>query len=146
VQRQVVCGPAKLKFMSADEVEVVEAELVEPPRASVIEREGAQIEAIVEAARSKLTRYLPRAVEILTELAETSENDRVRLAAAESIADRAGLGKSQTTQVNVSASEHEAARRDAEDLAMRMQAQKAVKPVVKPDLDALIVLEGQDDA
>lgn len=132
--------------MSEEEVEHVEAEVVERPRPGVIEREASQIEAIVEAARSKLTRYLPRAVEILTELAETSENDRVRLAAAESIADRAGLGKSQTTQVNVSASEHEAARRDAEDLAMRMQAQKGHVSTVKPDIDALIVLEGEEDA
>lgn len=132
--------------MSADESEHVEAEVVEAPRTTVIERESAQIEAIVEAARSKLTRYLPRAVEILTELAETSENDRVRLAAAESIADRSGLGKSQTTQVNVSASEHEAAKRDAEDLVARMKGQNSAAPVVKPELDALIVLEGDEDA
>jgi len=131
--------------MSAEDDEVVEAEVVEPKRPGVIERESNQIEAIVEAARSKLTRYLPRAVEILTELAETSENDRVRLAAAESIADRAGLGKSSSTQVNVSASEHEAARREAEELVGRMKGQIEHKPEVKPSIEALIVLEGEID-
>ena len=130
----------------SEEPEHVEAELVEAPRSTVLEREASQIEAIVNKARSKLTAYLPRAVEILTELAETSENDRVRLAAAESIADRAGLGKSQTTQVNVSASEHEAANRDAADLVARMKAQRDHQSTVKPELDTLIVLEGEDPA
>ena len=101
-------------------------------------------EAMIQAAREKLTRYLPRAVEIITELAETSENDRVRLAAAESIADRAGLGKSSTTQVNVSASEHEAARKDAEDVVARLKQNKSIETkLVTPDLDTLVVLEGE---
>lgn len=103
-------------------------------------------EAVILAARDKLNRYLGRAVEIITELAETSENDRVRLAAAESIADRAGLGKSSTTQVNVSASEHEAARKDAEDVVAQLKRNKALTsaPVVSPEVDTLIVLEGED--
>lgn len=139
-QRQVALGRTMLKFMSEDEVvPASEVEVVTPAR-----KVNPQ-EAILVAAREKLARYLPRAVEIITELAETSENDRVRLAAAESIADRAGLGKSSTTQVNVSASEHEAARKDAEDVIARLKQNKGIEaPKVDPSLDALIVLEGDE--
>lgn len=122
--------------------EIVEAEVVATP----VHKPNTQ-EALVEAARMKLTRYLPRAVEIITELAETSENDRVRLAAAESIADRAGLGKSSSTQVTVSQSEHEAARREAEELVARLGDNRGIPAVVvEPDLDTLIVLEGEPSA
>lgn len=121
--------------------EVVEAEVVAP----VVKTSPR--EAHLEAAREKLDKYLGRAVEIITELAETSENDRVRLAAAESIADRAGLGKSSTTQVNVSQSEHEAARREAEELVARLGDNRGIPAVVvEPDLDTLIVLEGEPSA
>lgn len=130
----------------SEEAEVLQPEVVTAPSA-VAARISDQQEAVVQAARDKLNRYLGRAVEIITELAETSENDRVRLAAAESIADRAGLGKSSTTQVNVSASQHEAARKDAEDVIARLKQNKSVAaPVVEPDLDALIVLEGEEVA
>ena len=120
---------------------LVEAEIVAPVVKTTPH------EALVDAARDKLTKYLGRAVEIITELAETSENDRVRLAAAESIADRAGLGKSSTTQVNVSQSEHEAARREAEELVARLGDNRGIPAVVvEPDLDTLIVLEGEPSA
>lgn len=132
--------------MSDDEI--VEAEVVERSTVSSRMQKAQQAhEAVLLSAREKLARYLPRAVEIITELAETSENDRVRLAAAESIADRAGLGKSSTTQVNVSASEHEAARKDAEDVIAQLKRNKGITgPEVKPDLDTLIVLEGEEQA
>lgn len=103
-------------------------------------------EEVLASAREKLNRYLGRAIEIITELAETSENDRVRLAAAESIADRAGLGKSSTTQVVVNQGEHEAARNEAAELVARIEEnQRAIAEgsVVKPDIDTLIVLEGE---
>lgn len=130
--------------MFDDDSTVIEAEVVHT-RVDVPTKVANAQEEALNKAREKLNRYLGRAVEIITELAETSENDRVRLAAAESIADRAGLGKSSTTQVNVSASEHEAARREAEELVGRLSDQKSVgrAPVVDPDLDALIVLEGE---
>lgn len=130
----------------SEEEEVLQPEVVTAPHPIETKVQNYQ-EAVLEAARAKLSRYLPRAVEIITELAETSENDRVRLAAAESIADRAGLGKSSTTQVNVSASQHEAARKDAEDVIARLKQNKSVAaPVVEPDLDTLIVLEGEEVA
>lgn len=120
-------------------------ELTDVRTASTKQQDYAQ--QAVERAREKLSRYLDRAVEIITELAETSENDRVRLAAAESIADRAGLGKSSTTKVEVSDSEHEAARREAEDVMRRLQAnQEALsKGRTEVSLDALVVHEGETE-
>lgn len=96
----------------------------------------------IASARSKLVSYLPRAVEIITELAETSENDRVRLAAAESIADRAGLGKSQIHQVQVSQTEHDVAEIEANELLKRIRENQQEIDVPHPSLEALIVHEG----
>jgi hypothetical protein len=105
------------------------------------------LRSVVEQARAKLTRYLPRAVEIITELAETSENDRVRLAAAQDIADRTGLTKSTTTNVQVSDSEHEAARREAEELVKRIEENQLsiAQTAHEISLEALIVHEGDVD-
>lgn len=108
------------------------------------ERKMSASEQALVNAREKLGRYVGRAVEILTELAETSENDRVRLSAADSILDRAGLGKSSTTQIAVNQGEHEAARKEAEDVVARIKANKAeiASAPVDIGLDTLIVLEG----
>lgn len=102
------------------------------------------LQQVVEQARAKLSRYLPRAVEIITELAETSENDRVRLAAAQDIADRAGLGKTQTTKVQVSEAEHEAVRNEANELVERIARNQAkvIEGTRHVPLDVLIVHEG----
>lgn len=129
--------------MSDQDDELCVAEVVEPSRvASAIQSTH---EAMLEKARDKMARYAVRAIEIITELAETSENDRVRLAAAESIADRAGLGKSSNTQVTVNNAEHEAARREAEEIVARLSDnKKAPEVVVSPALDTLVVLEGED--
>jgi len=104
-----------------------------------------QRERVVEAARDKLSRYVGRAVEILEELAEGAENERVRLAAADSILDRAGVGKSSTQQVTVgSQAEHEAVRRQAEDVVNALKRNKeTTSPVSAVPLDTLIVLESE---
>lgn len=121
--------------------DIEEFEFVEPP-----EKPSAALHAIA-SAREKLTRFLPRAVEIITELAETSENDRVRLAAAESIADRAGLGKSSTQQVQVSQAEHEIANTEAADLLKRIEDNQSVilAPKHEIPLEVLIVHESEGD-
>lgn len=114
-------------------------------RPSPAQRAVTHEEENLSRAREKLSRYLPRAIEIMTELAETSENDRVRLAAAESIADRAGLGKSAVTQVVVTQSEHDAARLEAEAVMQRIREnQDAItKGATNMPFDVLIVLEGE---
>ena len=97
----------------------------------------------VEEARAKLGRYVGRAVEILEELAEGAENERVRLAAADSILDRAGVGKSTNTQVTVNTdAEHEAARREAEEYAAALARNKGAVHTQGISLEALIVHEG----
>lgn len=117
----------------------VEVVTTTPPPASKSQREKA-----VEAAREKLSRYVGRAVEILEELAEGAENERVRLAAADSILDRAGLGKATSTQVTVeSSAEHEAANREAADVVAALKKNKDhTSAVAGVPIDTLIVLEG----
>lgn len=98
----------------------------------------------LEIAQGALAKYLPRAVEVVTELLEGAENERVRLAAAEAIMDRSGLGKTQTTEVKVSQEEQEIARREAEEMIARIQVnQQQAHNVHKISLDALIVHEGE---
>lgn len=101
----------------------------------------------VASARASLTQFLPRAVQILQELAETSENDRVRLAAVESIADRVGLGRSSTTQLQVNSAEHEAVEAETAELLIRMKRnQDAIEAEShEVPLDVLIVHEGEPE-
>jgi len=111
------------------------------------ERKLSAAELAVTSAREKLTRYLDRAVQILEELAETSENDRVRLAAVDSILDRAGLGKESKQQVTTGTSaEHDVANREAADIlaAIQRNQQQVAQGTVGVSLDALIVHEGTD--
>lgn len=98
----------------------------------------------VANAREKLTRYVERAAEILQELAESSENDRVRLAAADSILDRAGVGKSSTIETKVDPGMHDDARRQAEEIMAKLKRNKDAGAVSGIPLDALIVHEGDD--
>lgn len=143
MQRKSSGRRVRLKFVDDLDNVVCEADVVVAPVVSHVAKQSAQ-EANLEKAREKLNRYAGRAIEIITELAETSENDRVRLAAAESIADRAGLGKSATTQVVVNSAEHEAAKREAQELVARMAQNKGIPATtVHPDLDTLVVLEGE---
>lgn len=102
----------------------------------------------IASARERLTRFLPRAVEILEELAELSENDRVRLAAAESIADRAGLTKGTTLDVRTSQAEHDIAQQEALTLLKRIQdnQEEIAAKHVDVSLEALIVHEAEDSA
>lgn len=115
-------------------------------RTAASSKQQAHLEVNLASAKDLINRYLVRSIQIITELAETSENDRVRLAAAESIADRGGLGKSATTQVQVNQGEHEAARNEAAELVARIEEnQRAIAEGIghKPDLDVLIVHEGE---
>ena len=133
---------AILKFMSDSEIEATQN--ATPTQAP--SRKMSPAELAVVSAREKLSRYLPRAVEILTELAETGENERVRLSAAESILDRAGVGKSSTQEVvQHSQAEHEAANRSAQDIvAMLAKNKQGVADMPAPrDLEVLVVHEGE---
>lgn len=123
---------------------VEEFEIVESPAPTPPVRKD-PVALALASAREKLIKYLPRAIEIITELAEESENDRVRLAAAESIADRAGLGKSSTTQVQVSQAEHDIAQQEVAKLLEGIDANQAALSVGTHTvpLDVLVVHEGE---
>lgn len=122
----------------SDTLEVAPQESAPPQRLS-----PAQLAVV--SAREKLSRYVNRSVEILEELAETAENERVRLAAVESILDRAGVGKTSTTHVV----EHSQAEHDAADAVAREVVESLARnkrhvnegPAPK-DLETLIVHEG----
>lgn len=101
----------------------------------------------VEQARAQLARLVPLAVETLQELALTAERDNVRLAAAEAILDRTGLGRNSTLQVNTSNEQHRQAEAAALELVERLARNRAVEalPSPSPALDTLLVLEGEPD-
>lgn len=136
-QRQTKSGRCKLKFVETD---VTPAEAPSPPvKMSAAERALAD-------AREALTRHLKRAVEIIHELAEFSENDRVRLAAAQDLADRAGLSKTTNVKVEASSGEHEAINNEAAEVVARIRAnaEKALEAAPHPSLEAIVVHESGD--
>lgn len=132
----------------SDDVVVVVGESASSEMRQVVDQRKTELERM----RNKLTRFMPRALEILEELAEGAENDRVRLAAAESILDRAGLGKTQTTNVTVSQAEHDIADREAAEMVARIGRQRelnvakeaALGESVVERITRLAVLEGDD--
>lgn len=105
-------------------------------------------ETALAEARAAVTRHLKRAVEIIHELAEFSENDRVRLAAAQDLADRAGLSKSSTLKVEASSGEHEALNNEASEVVARIRknAEKALVEAPHPSLEAIVIHEGDVEA
>lgn len=95
-----------------------------------------------DTARQNLSRYLEKAVQTLVDSMD-SDNERIALAAAESVLDRLGVGKTQQHEVQVSQVEHDQAKVEAEklvaDLARNVQGQLEAAPT--PELDTIIVLE-----
>ena len=117
--------------------DVVDAELVDTPKQS---RESLAL----ASAREKLSRLVGRSVQVMEELMDYGENERVRLAAAEAIADRAGLSRQVTATLQVNTGEHEAARIEAEELVKGIERNKAAlnTHVVTPSVESLIIHEG----
>ncbi len=97
---------------------------------------------IKESARLALSRYTQKAIDTLVE-AMDSDNERVALQAAESVLDRVGLGKTQQHEVQVSNTEHEQAKIEAErifaDLKKNVSGQ--IEEAPKPELNTILVLE-----
>lgn len=117
--------------------DVVDAELVETP---VRNRESLAL----ASARDKLSKLVGRSVQVMEELMEYGENERVRLAAAEAIADRAGLSRQVTATIEVNTGEHEAARTEAELLVAGIERNKAAlaQHAVEHSIESLIIHEG----
>lgn len=100
----------------------------------------------IDRTRGVLMNYSGRAAEILQELAEFADNDRIRLSAVNSILDRAGVIAPIVMQSAPSQEEHDIIKRDAEKVMADIQrnAEQAAKRLVKPGMEALMVIEGED--
>lgn len=107
----------------------------------------AQQKATIDRTRQMLNGYAQRAVEILQELAEYAENDRIRLSAVNSILDRAGVVTPQEIKVTASQEEHAIVRTEAEQVMARIQAnaEEAAKRKKERDLDVLMLHEGDTE-
>lgn len=99
---------------------------------------------IKENARQNLSRWTDKAIDTLVE-AMDSDNEKIALAAAESVLDRVGIGKTQVQELQVSNTEHEQARTAAEqifaDLQRNLHGQQELSP--KPELETILVLESE---
>lgn len=106
-----------------------------------------QLRKKAELARGMLSNFTDRAVQILQELAEYAENDRVRLSAVNSILDRAGVVAPTEVHVTATQEEHDLVRREAEDVLIRMQRNVEQRAITgpRPSLEALVVLEDEGD-
>lgn len=104
--------------------------------------------ATLDRTKDMLNNYAQRAVEILQELAEYAENDRVRLSAVNSILDRAGVVTPQEIKVTATQEEHQIIRTEAEETMRRIQAnvEQANKRKAERDLEVLMIHEGDDPA
>lgn len=98
------------------------------------------------AARQNLSNFAGRAVEILQELAELGDNDRIRLSAANSILDRVGVVAPTETRITVAPEEHQIARDEAIELMERIKenSQPASLPTPQHSIEAVIVHEGEE--
>jgi hypothetical protein len=100
--------------------------------------------AKADAARGMLSDYANRAVQILQELAEYGDNDRIRLSAANSILDRAGVQAPQQIELSAAPEEHQLARDEAVEIMQRIKenAQPASLPKPPLSIEAVVVHEG----
>lgn len=108
----------------------------------------AQRKATLDRTKDMINGYAQRAAEILQELAEYAENDRIRLSAANSILDRAGVVTPQEIKVTATQEEHAIVRTEAEETLKRLQAniEHAQKRKTGTDLEVLMVHESDEDA
>lgn len=99
-------------------------------------------------ARDRLAALTDLAVDTLAELAEGAERDNVRLAAAEAILDRVGLGRGVSVSVSTSSEEAHAVTLQAQALIEALERNHAgTQPVLArvPELEVLVVLESESE-
>lgn len=111
-----------------------------------LSQEEAERKAI-DRTRSNLVNFAGRAAEILQELAEFADNDRIRLSAVNSILDRAGVIAPDQQAKTPSQEEHDIVKDEAEKTLERIKknAELAAKVQVAPSLEALMLHEAQGD-
>ena len=98
-----------------------------------------------DSARAQLARLVPLAVDTLQELAQGAERDNVRLAAAEAILDRTGLHRGAAVASGGDADQHRQAELAALELVARLERNRQALPAHTPELEVLVVLEGEGD-
>lgn len=115
--------------------------------ADVVTSHHNQIEAARDHARTMLAGFVPRAIEVLTELMELGENDRVRLSATNSLLDRAGVVAPQEIKMGEDPGEHDLVKQDAVEVMDRIAANVAQRDKRNRamSLEAVMVHEGTDD-
>lgn len=126
------------------QTEVIEAQVLDSDWAT---KNAEYVKAQSERARRTLGDFTQRAVQILQELAEFAENDRIRLAAVNSILDRAGVNAPQEIKVTATQEEHALVKADAEETLARLQRnlEQRARPAISPSLEALVVHESEGD-
>jgi hypothetical protein len=104
-----------------------------------------QQKATQDRVKGMLNGYAQRAVEILQELAEYAENDRIRLSAVNSILDRAGIVAPQEVKITASPEEHAIIKSEAEETMRRISENvKAAATRRAHSLEAVMVHEGEE--
>ena len=111
---------------------------------TVSERFEERQKAQAQKARLLLSDFAERAAQLLQELAELSENDRIRLSAVNSILDRAGVVAPSETQAPVSPEEHQLVRGEAEETLKRIEANlEAQRNRKNLSIEAIVLHEGE---
>lgn len=103
-----------------------------------------QIKANADHARTMLSGFTNRAVEILQELAELGDTDRIRLSAVNSILDRAGVVTPTEIKVSASKEEHDLVKHEVHEVMERIQANALHKAQPK-SLEVLMLHEADDE-
>ena len=103
-----------------------------------------QIKANADHARTMLSGFTDRAVQILQELAELGDTDRIRLSAVNSILDRAGVITPTEIKVSASKEEHDLVKHEVYEVMERIQANVTHKAAPK-SLEAIMIHEGDEE-
>lgn len=122
-----------------------EENAIEPQHSDLQLKAAEYVRAQADKSRKTLAGFTDRAVQILQELAEFAENDRIRLAAVNSILDRAGVTAPTEIKVTATQEEHDLVKADAEETLARLQANIEYRALAtpKPSLEAVIIHEGE---
>ena len=103
-----------------------------------------EAELMSARVRGSLSKFADRAAQILQELAEFGDNDRIRLSAVNSILDRAGVVAPQQIQVTATSEQHALIRAEAEETLNRLR-KNVEHATIEPKhhaIEAVIVHEG----
>ena len=111
---------------------------------SRVESYEAQIKETADQARHMLSGFTERAAQILMELAEVGDTDRIRLSAVNSLLDRTGVVAPVEVRISASQQEHDIIKAEALETMSKIQANLAVREQaqIKPGLSTLMVIEG----